>query len=258
MMGRSIFGRLFGTSKPVAPAPDIAAVLLKVAELQQLVLVQMDTLRELRQFTFRAAASLLTQSEGLRTSQENLRKLVWRHLVVPPNIPEIDVISESEFMSYINKQLTLADPRLTDSDVVIQQVTISQANAEPLVVKVPALADQVVQFSVLQDTVYTITLSYIDDAGNSSNPSITEFVAIDDVAPLGPDGVGTVKSFSETASPLFATLPAAPEAVEPVVVEPTVVEPTVVEPTVVEPTVVEPVAPSSPDGATGPTGPYGE
>lgn len=55
-----------------------------------------------------------------------------------------------------------------------------------------------VEFTVEQDSAVSVSLVYIDDAGNESNPATMDFVAVDTLAPDAPAGFGELRLVSET------------------------------------------------------------
>ena len=74
------------------------------------------------------------------------------------------------------------------------QVIVDEQLLESMVLNAGA---QVAEIVVPQDSDVQLVLSYLDDAGNESEPLVTEFVAEDTLPPQAPLGFGTITLVSE-------------------------------------------------------------
>jgi hypothetical protein len=77
-----------------------------------------------------------------------------------------------------------------DSDVVERQLTIDVGSETPKVVTFPSGATNLGEVQAEQGATVTLSLVDLDDAGNSSEPAVVEFVATDTIPPAQPGQFG--------------------------------------------------------------------
>ncbi len=92
-------------------------------------------------------------------------------------------------------RLTLNTP---GTDVETQVLTVTCGSDGDVETFELSASETEVEFVVHQDSEVSLSLYYVDDAGNQSGTVDGNFVAVDTIAPDAPGSVGTVELVSET------------------------------------------------------------
>lgn len=95
-------------------------------------------------------------------------------------------------------QVTVAAP--VDSDVVARQLTVTVDGVSEGVRSFDGSATDLGTVEVLQDSQVVLSLVDVDDAGNSSEPAVVDFVAADTLPPSAP-GAFSVTLVGERSNP---------------------------------------------------------
>ena len=126
----------------------------------------------------------------LLAAQKAIRASLWRLSIKPKG----KVKFKGEFMAdVLTYKLTMNEVSV---DVETQELSVVVDGGDPEVHVVEASVS-VVEFSVPQDSKVDLSLIYVDDAGNKSEPAMMSFIAEDTLPPEMPDTVGVVELVSE-------------------------------------------------------------
>lgn len=110
-----------------------------------------------------------------------------------PKFGKLKLIGE-KMADELTYRLTLHPPG-TDVETQVLSVTCgSDGDVETFEL---SASEDIVEFMVHQDAEVTLSLYYVDDAGNQSQVTTANFVAIDTIAPDAPGSVGTVELVGE-------------------------------------------------------------
>lgn len=121
-----------------------------------------------------------------------IAKVILRRLVPKPGTVVIRLVKEDHGMLLYEAIL----PEMpTGTDIVRQHFTVE---AEGVTEEQDLPADATtVQFRVNSDVSVTLSLTYIDDAGNVSAPSTQQFMSKDTIPPTAPGAFGQITLLSE-------------------------------------------------------------
>lgn len=111
---------------------------------------------------------------------KTLCKLAFR---VKPGPVKVQIVGEEpmDVMIY-NVEL----PPAVSHDVVARKLTVAREGVSPVEIDLPKDALLVENLTGPQDSVVTLSLVDIDDAGNESEPSVATFTLVDNIPPAKP------------------------------------------------------------------------